>query len=81
MATRRIREFTQKLVSKFLWGIGKISVFKCDFLKVYLHVFTLNLDATPTSNFQPIRFFDPDFLYKFTYLMTISAKPDQLASS
>ena len=79
MATRRIREFTQKLVSKFLWGIGKVSVIKCDFLKVYL--FTLNLDGTSTSNFQPIRFFDPDFLYKFTYLMKNSAEPDQLASS
>ena len=35
----------------------------------------------PTSNFKPIRLLDPDFLYKFTYLMTNSADPDQLASS
>ena len=34
----------------------------------------------PTSNFQPIRLLDPGFWYKFTYLMTNSADPDQLAS-
>ena len=33
----------------------------------------------PTSNFQPIRFLDPDCCYKFTYLMANSADPDQLA--
>ena len=41
----------------------------------------LNKDATPTSNFQPIRLLDPDCCYKFTYLMANSANPDQLASS
>ena len=30
--------------------------------------------------FQPIRLLDPDFCYKFTYLMANSADPDQLAS-
>ena len=38
-------------------------------------------DATPTSNFQPVRLLDPDCCYKFTYLMANSADPDQLASS
>ena len=37
----------------------------------------LNKDATPTSNFQPMRFLDPDYCYKFTYLMANSAEPDQ----
>ena len=31
----------------------------------------------PTSNFQPIRLLDPDCSYKYTYLMTNSADPDQ----
>ena len=31
--------------------------------------------------FSAIRLFDPGCLYKFTYLMTNSADPDQLASS
>ena len=31
----------------------------------------------PNSNFQPIRLLDPDFLYKFTYLMANSADLDQ----
>ena len=35
----------------------------------------------PTSNFQPIRFCDTDWSYKFAYLMPKSADPDQLASS
>ena len=35
----------------------------------------------PTSNFPPIRLFDPGYWYKFTYLMTNSADPDQLSSS
>ena len=35
----------------------------------------------PTSNFQPIRLFDPGCWYNFTYSMTNSADPDQLASS
>ena len=35
----------------------------------------------PISNFQPVRFLDPDFLDKFTYLMANSADSDQLASS
>ena len=30
----------------------------------------------PTSNFQPIRLLDPDFCYKFAYLMANSADPD-----
>ena len=34
----------------------------------------------PISNFQPIRLIDPNFLYKFTYLMANRADPDQLAS-
>ena len=34
----------------------------------------------PTSNFQPIRLLELD-CSKFTYLMTNSADPDQLASS
>ena len=41
----------------------------------------INLDATPISNFQPIRLHDPGCCYKFTYLMANSADPDQLASS
>ena len=39
------------------------------------------LDVTPTSNFQLIRLLDPGCWYKFTYCMTYSADPDQLASS
>ena len=39
------------------------------------------LRCHPTSNFQPIRLLDPDFWYKFTYLIANSADPDQLASS
>ena len=35
----------------------------------------------PTSNFQPIRLLDLDCWYKFTYLMSNSADPDQLTSS
>ena len=38
-------------------------------------------DATPTSNFQPIRLLDPGCWYKFTNLMTNTADPDQLGSS
>ena len=34
----------------------------------------------PTSNFQPIKLLDPDYCYKFTYLMANSVDPDQLAS-
>ena len=34
----------------------------------------------PTSNFQPIWLLDPDYWYKFTYLMANSTEPDQLAS-
>ena len=41
----------------------------------------LNKVAMPTFNFQPIRLLDQGFLHKFTYLMTNSADPDQLASS
>ena len=46
----------------------------------YLTCVLLNKDATPTSNFQPIRLLDPDCWYKYTYLMANSADPDQLAS-
>ena len=46
-----------------------------------LNLVLLNKDATPTSNFQPIRLLDPDVCYKFTYLMGNSADSDQLASS
>ena len=35
----------------------------------------------PTSNFQPVKLLHPGCWYKFTYLMTNSADPDQLASS
>ena len=45
-----------------------------------LSYFMLNTDVTPTSNFQPIRLLDPSCSYKFKYLMTNSAEPDQLAS-
>ena len=38
-------------------------------------------DATPASNFQPIRLLDPDCGFKFTLLTANSADPDQLASS
>ena len=41
----------------------------------------LNKDATPNSNFQPIRLLDLDSCYKFKCLMANSADPDQLASS
>ena len=34
----------------------------------------------PTFNFQPIRLFDPDYCYKFTYLIVNSADPDQFRS-
>ena len=40
----------------------------------------MNKDATPTSNFQPIRLLDLDYCYIFTYLMVNSADPDQMAS-
>ena len=40
----------------------------------------INKDATPTSNLQPIRLLDLGFWQKFTYSMTNSADPDQLAS-
>ena len=40
----------------------------------------INWDATPTSDFQPIRSLDSGFWYNLTYLMTNSADPDQLAS-
>ena len=51
------------------------------------HIYSLTivllnkLDATPTSNFRPIRLLELDCCYKFTYLMANSAEPDQLASS
>ena len=34
----------------------------------------------PTSNFQPVRLFDPGFLCKFTYFMANCADPDQFKS-
>ena len=40
----------------------------------------INYDAKPTSNFQPIRILDQSCSYKFIYLMTNRADPDQLAS-
>ena len=53
------------------------SLFRC---KASLTLVLLNkLDATSTSNFQPMRLLDSGFWYKFTYLMTNSADPDQLA--
>ena len=39
------------------------------------------LDATPTSNLQPIRWSDPDCWYKFKYWMANSADSEKLASS
>ena len=39
-----------------------------------------NKDATPTSNFQPIRLIDLSCSYKFKHLKTNNADPDQLAS-
>ena len=42
--------------------------------------FWINQDATPPSNFQPVRLLDPGCWYKFTYWMTNIADPDQLAS-
>ena len=35
----------------------------------------------PASNFQPIRLLDPDYCYKFTYLMANGEDQEQLASS
>ena len=32
-------------------------------------------------NFQPVLLLDPDYCYKFIYIMSNSADPDQLASS
>ena len=48
-----------------------------------LHVILILLtkDATPTSNFQPVRLLDLDSCHIFTYSMADSANPDQLASS
>ena len=65
-------------------GEAKAFRLECSLFNVYqfdLTLVLLNKDATPTSNFQPIRLLDPDFCNKFTYLMTNSADPDQLASS
>ena len=62
----------------------KTKTFRMSSLSILLYVLTLvllNKDATPTSNFQPIRLLDPDCCYKFTKLMTNSADPDQSASS
>ena len=50
-------------------------------LQLVLTLALLNKDVTPTYNFQPIRLLDLCCWYKFTYLMTNSADPDQLASS
>ena len=46
----------------------------CSLTLVLLNKF---LDATATSNFQPIRLLDPDCCYKFAYLMANSADPEQ----
>ena len=48
--------------------------------KIMLTLVMLNKDAMPSFNFQPIRLLDPGCWYKFTYLKTNSADPDQLAS-
>ena len=40
----------------------------------------LNKDAKHSSNFQPIRLFDPGNWYKFRYLMTNYADTDQYVS-
>ena len=55
---------------------------------LYCYISIINLchaekiiDATPTSNFQPIRLLDPGWCHKFTYLMANSEDPDQTASS
>ena len=52
-----------------------------EFVSWGLTLVLLNKDATPISNFQPIRLFDPDCCYKFAYLLANSADPNQLASS
>ena len=49
--------------------------------RVLLTLVKLNKDATPNSNFQPIRLLDPGCLYLFTYLMASRADPDKLTSS
>ena len=53
-------------------------------MKIFLQSLTLvmlNKDATPISNFQPIRLLDSGCWYKLTYLMPNSVDPDQLAST
>ena len=50
------------------------------YLSSVLTLVMLNKDATPTSNFQPIRLLDPGCWYKLTYFVTNSVGPDQLAS-
>ena len=40
----------------------------------------INCDAMPASNCQPVVLLAPGCWYKFTYLMTNNADPDQLAS-
>ena len=51
-------------------------------IHLYLTLVLLNkLRSIPTSNFQPIRLIDPGCQYKFTYFVTNSEDPDQLASS
>ena len=74
---------------ELLQAISRKNVFKQEnkshprspYLEELLTLVMLNKDATPTSNFQPIRLLDPSCWYKFTYWMTNSADPDQLASS
>ena len=72
----------------FSWIWHKIAQMLCMLGKNFwnsadniLTLVMLNEDAMPTSNFQPIRWFDPDCWYNFTYLQANSADPDQLASS
>ena len=54
---------------------------------MYCITFAFNLDmpnklnTMPTYNFQPISLLDPGCRYKFSYLMTNSENPDQLAST
>ena len=40
----------------------------------------MNNDATPTSNYQQIKFLDPDCCYKFTYGLANCADSVQMAS-
>ena len=61
------------VLASIIWTIRPIFlVDPCDAEKIK--------DTMPTSNFQPVRLLDPVCWYKFTYLITNSADPDQLVS-